>query len=88
MATRQGPGSTAVQSSDGRTAPLALFMSLARRVRAPVNLSARAQALLEAAARQGSRPSTLGANLLDLERVEGGKPKLDWQDVDVERLSL
>lgn len=43
--------------------------------------------LVAAATRQTSRLSTLATTLLDLERVEGGKLILDWQDVDVEELS-
>lgn len=43
--------------------------------------------LVAAAARQTSRLSTLASNLLDLERVEGGKLILDWQAVDLTELA-
>ncbi len=43
--------------------------------------------LVAAAARQTSRLSTLASNLLDLERVEGGKLILDWQSVNLTELA-
>ena len=43
--------------------------------------------LVAAAARQSSRLTTLATTLLDLERVEGGKLVLDFEDVDVEELA-
>lgn len=43
--------------------------------------------LVAAAARQTSRLSTLASNLLDLERVEGGKLILDWQRIDLTELA-
>lgn len=79
----------------------ALMATLAHDVRSPLmtiegvlefiaedaELPAHLEPLLASAARQTSRLSTLASTLLDLERVEGGKLILDWQDVDVEELS-
>ncbi|MDP3968229.1 MAG: HAMP domain-containing sensor histidine kinase, partial [Nocardioides sp.] len=79
----------------------ALMATLAHDVRSPLttihgvleiigedaDLPAHLEPLVAAAARQTSRLSTLASTLLDLERVEGGKLVLDWQDVDVEELS-
>jgi len=78
----------------------ALMATLAHDVRSPLttiqgvlefiaeddDLPAHLEPLVAAAARQTSRLSTLASTLLDLERVEGGKLILDWQDVDVEEL--
>jgi signal transduction histidine kinase len=79
----------------------ALMATLAHDVRSPLmtiegvlefiaedaELPAHLEPLLASAARQTSRLSTLASTLLDLERVEGGKLILDWQEVDVEELS-
>lgn len=79
----------------------ALMATLAHDVRSPLttihgvleiiaedaDLPAHLQPLVAAATRQTSRLATLASNLLDLERVEGGKLILDWQVVDVELLS-
>lgn len=79
----------------------ALMATLAHDVRSPLttihgvleiiaddeDLPAHLQPLVAAAARQTSRLATLASNLLDLERVEGGKLILDWQEVDVEALA-
>ena len=43
--------------------------------------------LVAAATRQTSRLTTLASNLLDLERVEGGKLILDWQPVNLTDLA-
>jgi signal transduction histidine kinase len=78
----------------------ALMATLAHDVRSPLTtiqgvldfiaedaeLPAHLEPLLAGAARQASRLSTLASTLLDLERVEGGKLILDWQDVDLEEL--
>jgi signal transduction histidine kinase len=78
----------------------ALMATLAHDVRSPLmtiegvlefiaedaELPAHLEPLVASAARQTSRLSTLASTLLDLERVEGGKLILDWQDVDVEEL--
>ena len=79
----------------------ALMTTLAHDVRSPLttihgvleiiaddaDLPSHLRPLVAAAARQTSRLTTLATNLLDLERVEGGKLLLDWQDVDVEKLA-
>lgn len=79
----------------------ALMATLAHDVRSPLttiqgvlefiaedaDLPGHLQPLVAAAVRQTSRLSTLANNLLDLERVEGGKLILDWQVVDLEELS-
>lgn len=79
----------------------ALMATLAHDVRSPLttihgvleiiaedpDLPAHLQPHVAAAARQTDRLSTLAGTLLDLERVEGGKLVLDWQDVDVHELS-
>lgn len=79
----------------------ALMATLAHDVRSPLttihgaleiiaedaDLPAHLRPLVAAAARQTSRLSTLASSLLDLERVEGGKLILDWQDIDVEKLA-
>ncbi|WP_310529697.1 HAMP domain-containing sensor histidine kinase, partial [Nocardioides sp.] len=79
----------------------ALMATLAHDVRSPLttiqgvleiiaedaDLPAHLQPLVAAAARQTSRLSTLANNLLDLERVEGGKLILDLKDVDMEELA-
>jgi len=79
----------------------ALMATMAHDVRSPLTtiqgaleiiaddagLPAHLQPLVAAAARQTSRVTTLANNLLDLERVEGGKLILDWQDVDLEELA-
>jgi signal transduction histidine kinase len=78
----------------------ALMATLAHDVRSPLttiqgvlefiaedaDLPAHLEPLVATAARQASRLSTLASTLLDLERVEGGKLILDWQDVDLEEL--
>lgn len=43
--------------------------------------------LVAAAARQTARLSMLASNLLDLERVEGGRLILDWQAIDLTELA-
>ena len=79
----------------------ALMATLAHDVRSPLttiqgvlefiaedpDLPDHLESLVASAARQTSRLSTLANTLLDLERVEGGKLILDWQDVDLEELS-
>ena len=78
----------------------ALMATLAHDVRSPLTtiqgvlefiaeddeLPEHLESLVAAAARQTSRLSTLASTLLDLERVEGGKLILDWQDVHLEEL--
>jgi signal transduction histidine kinase len=78
----------------------ALMATLAHDVRSPLmtiegvlefiaedaELPAHLEPLVASAGRQTSRLSTLASTLLDLERVEGGKLILDWQDVDPEEL--
>ena len=75
----------------------ALMATLAHDVRSPLttiqgaleviaedaDLPAHLQPLVAAAHRQTTRLTTLANTLLDLERVEGGKLILDWQDVDL-----
>lgn len=79
----------------------ALMATLAHDVRSPLttihgvleiiaesaDLPSDLQPLVASAARQTSRLTTLASTLLDLERVEGGKLVLDWQDVDLEDLA-
>ena len=79
----------------------ALMATLAHDVRSPLttihgvleligddaDLPVHLQPLVAAAARQTSRLSKLANTLLDLERVEGGKLILDWQDIDLEELA-
>lgn len=79
----------------------ALMATLAHDVRSPLttihgvleiiaedaDLPAHLQPLVAAAVRQTSRLTALASNLLDLERVEGGKLILDWQDLDMEKVS-
>lgn len=79
----------------------ALMATLAHDVRSPLttiqgaleiisddtDLPAHLRPLVTSAARQTERLSKLASTLLDLERVEGGKLILDWQDVDVEEFS-
>lgn len=43
--------------------------------------------LVAAAVRQTARLSLLASNLLDLERVEGGRLVLDWQSIDLAELA-
>ncbi|MCW2737770.1 MAG: putative two-component system sensor kinase [Nocardioides sp.] len=67
--------------------PLATIESVLEIIGEEPGLPADLKPLVAAAARQTSRLSTLAITLLDLERVEGGKLILDWEDVDVEELS-
>ena len=79
----------------------ALMATLAHDVRSPLttihgvleiigedgDLPEHLQPLVAAATRQTSRLTALASNLLDLERVEGGKLILDWQELDVTELA-
>jgi signal transduction histidine kinase len=67
--------------------PLATIQGVLEFIAEDDDLPAQLQPLVAAATRQTSRLSTLATNLLDLERVEGGKLNLDWQDLDVKELS-
>jgi signal transduction histidine kinase len=66
--------------------PLATIQGLLEFIADDADLPGHLEPLVAAAARQASRLSTLASTLLDLERVEGGKLILDWQDVDIEEL--
>ena len=79
----------------------ALMATLAHDVRSPLttihgaleiiaddeDLPEHLRPLVTAASRQASRLTALASNLLDLERVEGGKLILDWQELDVADLA-
>lgn len=79
----------------------ALMATLAHDVRSPLtsiqgvleviaddaDLPVHLRPLVASAARQTSRLTTLATNLLDVERVEGGRLILDLHDVDVEEIS-
>ena len=79
----------------------ALMATLAHDVRSPLttihgvleiiaenaDLPPHLRPLVASAVRQTSRLTALAGSLLDLERIEGGKLILDWQDVNLEELS-
>lgn len=67
--------------------PLTTIQGVLELVAEDTDLPGHLEPLVAAATRQASRLSTLASTLLDLERIDGGKLILDWQDVDMEELS-